>query len=241
MPLFNGKDLTGWYTFSNGKKNEDPDRLIQVHDGMIHMYKDAPADSKQPFGYISTIEEFSDYHLRLEFKWGPKRFAPRQAAKRDAGLLYHTIGEDRVWPQSVECQIQETDTGDIFTVRTRVVAPVDPATTKGLASGFEGSVQPRHKSQAEGGIPFLQGSPSSVRRVIRSENYEVPGWNTCEVIIRGDTAVHIINGKTNNVVLKMEYPSGDQWLPLSKGRIVLQKEGAEVMYRNIEIKRLGKK
>src|SRR5690348_10646110 len=68
-PIFNGKDFSGFYIVSRGsKKNEDPNHLFQVHDGMIHMYKDAPDKSKQPFGYIITEKEFSNYHLRFQYK-----------------------------------------------------------------------------------------------------------------------------------------------------------------------------
>src|SRR3954452_17988657 len=40
-PLFNGKDLTGWYTFLKGVgKNADPQHVFQVHDGIVHIYND---------------------------------------------------------------------------------------------------------------------------------------------------------------------------------------------------------
>src|SRR2546428_4838684 len=65
QPLFNGRSLDGWYVWLKGKKNQDPDRLVQIHDGVIHMYKDAPAGSPQPNGYIATEKEYSNYHLRL--------------------------------------------------------------------------------------------------------------------------------------------------------------------------------
>jgi hypothetical protein len=247
-PLFNGKDLSGWYIISGkGKKNEDPDRLVQVHNGVIHMYKDAEEGSKQPFGYIVTEEEFSDYHLRFQYKWGNKKFIPKLDAKKDAGLLYHVIGPDGVWPKSVECQIQEGDTGDIFTVFTRVTTTADPSTTNGVTKVMTNSAgvvltnftsQPRFLSAAKGGVEVVQGTWGGIRRVVRSEDYEVDGWNTVEVIVRGATSVHIINGKTNNATSNMEHMVNREWVPLTKGKILLQKEGAEVFYRNIELKSL---
>ena len=69
-----------------------------------------------PVGYFGTVASYAHYHLRFEYKWGTKRFKPRNKTKRDSGLLYHTFGDDQVWPRSVELQIQEGDTGDIFTV-----------------------------------------------------------------------------------------------------------------------------
>jgi hypothetical protein len=98
--------------------------------------------------------------------------------------------------------------------------------------------QPAFKPAAGGGVEITQGVAESVRRVKRSHDCEVEGWNTVEVIVRGDNSVHIINGKTNNATIRMEHKVADKWIPLAKGKILLQQEGAEVFYRNIEIKRL---
>jgi hypothetical protein len=113
-PLFNGQNLDGWEIVIGNSRSDDPNHLVQVRDGVIHMYQDAPAGSAQPAGYLVTSKPFSDYHLRLEYKWGVKKFAPRMNSRRDAGLLYHIAGKEGVWPQCVECQIQENDTGDVF-------------------------------------------------------------------------------------------------------------------------------
>jgi len=51
--------------------------------------------------------------IRLQFKWGQKRFFPRAQSPRDGGLLYCFVGPDKVWPRPVECQIMETDTGSL--------------------------------------------------------------------------------------------------------------------------------
>lgn len=250
-PLFNGKDFAGWYIISgNSKRNEDPNHLFQIHDGMVHMYKDAADKSKQPHGYICTEQEFSNYHFRFQYKWGTKKFGGKVNAKRDCGLLYHVYGPDGVWPKSVECQVQEGDTGDIFTVSTRVTTTVDPLTTNATATLItneqtkvvttNSTQRPRFKPASEGGVQVTQGVSQGIRRVMHKDgDYEVDGWNTVEVICRGDSAIHIVNGKTNNAVLHAEYFVDGKWQPLTKGKLLLQQEGAEVMYRNIEIKMLG--
>ncbi len=210
----------------SNKTLDDPNHLVQVQDGAMHMYRDAPAGSQQPFGYMSTKEEYSEYDLRLEFRWGVKRFAPRADSPRDAGLLYHVVGIDRVWPQSVECQIWEHDVGDTYAVYTRVTAPVDPARIE----------HPVYLAAEVGSVPHVVGSSTEIGRVGRNPKSEQEGWNTIEVRVRGDRATHIINGVTNNVVLKMERWLDNAWVPLRKGRIALQLEGAEVLYRNIQIR-----
>src|SRR5436190_14389695 len=110
--LFNGTNLDGWDIVLRNARSDDPDHLVQIHDGAVHMYKDAPEGSQQPHGYIVTQKEYSSYHLRLEYKWGNKRFGQRAKSRRDAGVLYHAVGKDGVWPRNVECQIQENDVGD---------------------------------------------------------------------------------------------------------------------------------
>src|SRR5438045_1286982 len=46
--LFNGKDLEGWHIVIRKAKSDDPNHLVQIEEGAIHMYKDAPEASAQP-------------------------------------------------------------------------------------------------------------------------------------------------------------------------------------------------
>jgi hypothetical protein len=234
--LFNGQNLDGWSTYLEGEgKNNDPEKVFQVHDGIIHIYKDAEEGTKMPFGYIATEREYADYQLRLEYQWGKKRFAPRAQDKRDSGLLYHVTGSDKVWPRSVELQIQEGDTGDIFTVYTRVTSTLD---SKSLVSDtpnqWAGS---RFLELADGGVERSQGG-DWIARIVKSGMHEVEGWNTIEAVVKADSAVHIVNGKINNRcwnILQPDPQDPSKFIPLKSGRIILQAEGAEVFYRNIEL------
>ncbi len=249
-PLFNGTNLNGWYKVIRNGRSDDTNHLVQVHDGLIHMYKDEIEGSSQPSGYIVTSNEFSAYHLRLEYKWGEKKFAPRANTRRDAGLLYHVVGKDGVWPQSVECQIQENDVGDIFTVRTRLTTEVDRASTNLISevrTNEAGVVRtndvlrPVWLPHEKDGVPYVQGVPGDIRRVVRNPMNEHEGWNSVEVIVRGDEATYIVNGRTNNHAAKIERMVDGQWVPLNKGKIALQLEFAEVYYRNVEIRELDPK
>ena len=248
-PLFNGTNLNGWYTVIGKGRSEDPNHLAQVDHGMVHMYKDAPEGSSQPTGYIVTEKEYSDYHFRVDYKWGTKRFEPRAKVRRDAGILYHIVGKDGVWPRSVECQIQENDVGDVFTVYTRLLACVDAATTNRVANLVTNpagvvrtnfSVLPVYLDAARGGISFPQGVGDGIRRVIRNPMNEHDGWNTVEIIVHGDEATYLVNGKVNNRVTKIEQMQEGHWTPLTKGKICLQLEFAEVFYRNAEIKEFAR-
>src|SRR4051812_20547414 len=73
--LFDGKSLRGWYPkIQNQKTGEDTARYFQVDDGVIHVYKDQADGTPVPNGYLASEAEYANYHLRMEFKWGTKRF-----------------------------------------------------------------------------------------------------------------------------------------------------------------------
>jgi hypothetical protein len=244
--LFDGKSFSGWYTQINKQRTgEDPQKYFQVEDGAIHVYKDQEAGTEVPNGYLATEKEYANFRLRMEYKWGEKKFKPRVMSKRDAGLLYHVRRPDSVWPRCVECQIQEGDVGDCFTVRgVQVESSVEvvPIETPGGMKKL-----PRYK--AEGGEAQRLGD-SGIVRIVKSSTAEHEGWNTIELVVRGSKeAEHIVNGKTvfrardlmqlgsepRSTPLKKGEVDPRKWEPLAKGRIALQCEYAEVWYRGIEI------
>ena len=234
-PLFDGKSFAGWYTYlKDTGKNSDPKKVFQIDpDGVIHIYKDAEQGSDQPFGYFCTEKDYGDCRLRFQYKWGEKRFGKRATARRDSGVLYFTWGEDGkgngVWPYSIECQIQENDVGDIYCVGTQCSSTIDPKT--------KDAKQPTFMEDSAGGVPYTT-PPKGNNRIIRSEMLEKDGWNTIELVMKGDSAVHIINGKVNMRISNAKAPNmenKDEMLKVTKGKILLQAEGAEVMYRNIEV------
>jgi hypothetical protein len=229
--LFNGSDLTGWNAryVSAAPDARPASALFRVEDGVIHVYPDDVAGTTQAFAVIQTDAEYRDYRLSLEYRWGEKKFQPRAEAVRDAGLLYHNHGPLRLdWPYSVESQIQEGDTGDTWAVSTQVTSTVHPDTQ-------------RYATPADGGQPVTVGEFNNFHRVRHGRMNEVEGWNTLEVIIRGDTAVHIVNGVVNMRVTDMRAwdPASSSWVRLDHGKISLQAEGAELYYRNIRIRPLN--
>lgn len=46
----------------------------------------------QIYGGLTTNEEFENYHLTMQFKWGEKKWEPRLKRKRDSGILIHCVG-----------------------------------------------------------------------------------------------------------------------------------------------------
>lgn len=228
--LFNGKDLSGWSPIlQNALPGKDPQGFITVHEGNIHMYKDSPNRSLVPFGVIISDESFSRFHLRFQYKWLDKKFAPRQNSIRDAGLLYHTFEADRVWPKSIENQVQEGDTGDLIWVRSQGLTWMRPAGEHSPDSQGQAGLLP----EWGGNLRFFNNH-DYIGRFGELDNYH--GWTTVDTIVQADEwAIHKINGKT---CVRLRDFKDEKGNPLTEGRLCLQLEGAEILYRNIEIRTL---
>ena len=86
--LFNGKNLDGWYTFIKDRgRNNDPKKVFTVQDGMLHI-------SGEEWGCITTNEEYKNYKLVVEYKWGEETHGSRLNNARDNGILFHSKGAD---------------------------------------------------------------------------------------------------------------------------------------------------
>jgi hypothetical protein len=234
--LFNGRDLTGWYTFlQKHGKDSDPDRVITIEDGAIRLYKHAPDGSKVVMGYIATEKEYGDYHLRLEYRWGAKKFEPRLALKRDAGLYYHLTGPDAVWPRSLQFQVQQTDVGDLLALfGMQLDTWIDPRTREDEI--------PTYQAPDKGGQPRVLGGKGIGYQKRLPGDFEADGWNTIEIIVKGDTTTHILNGRVVNQGKNIRFTDPEMpvpALPVTRGRIALEIEAAEIDFRNVEIKSLA--
>jgi hypothetical protein len=235
--LFNGRDLSGWYTFlQEHGKDRDPDRIIAIEDGSIRLYKHAAEGSKVVMGYISTEKEYGDYHLRLQYRWGTKKFQPRYELKRDAGLYYHILGPDAVWPRSLQFQIQQTDVGDLIALYgLQVDTWIDPKTRD--------DKEPTFRDPEQGGEARVLGGKGIAYQKRLPGDFEVEGWNTVEVIAKGETTTHLLNGHVVNRGRNVRLVDPDNPAatarPIARGRIALEIEAAEMDFRNVEIRLLG--
>lgn len=246
--LFNGEDLAGWYTYQRQPEpTSELAGLARAEDGTymepIGLNRDplnvftvvsedgAPSIriSGEVFGILVTEKEYENYHLTLQFKWGLAKHPPRKDAKRDSGILYHSVGREGawggVWMKSLECQVQEGDCGDYISVDT-VMADI--------RAGYDEENSWYFHSPDSAMLTFSR----SRSYCHKSADYENPygEWNTMEIYTVGDNSVHVVNGKVNNHITKSRQIIKGQEVPLTKGKIQLQSEGAEVFYRNISIR-----
>jgi hypothetical protein len=209
--LFEGKNLSQFDTFlpSTGL-DADPTHVFTVEDGAVHV-------SGTEMGYFITKREYKNYYLRAEFKWGEGTFAPRAGQARDSGILYNIQGPDKVWPRSVEFQINEGCTGDFWMTDgaaltgkdgVRVTGPDGKAAridrfNKGVWKNIAGYRDPTNELEKPHGE-----------------------WNVVELVNRDGHVWQYVNGKLAN--------EGMDAFPTS-GKILFQSEGAEVYFREIKL------
>lgn len=240
-PLFNGKNLNGWNTYlgpdldDNGKPitgkpiglDKDPRQVFTIveMDGekVIRI-------SGENWGAISTKEEYENYHLQLQFRWGALSWGQKKNKKKDSGLLYHSVGEYGAdygaWMRSQEFQIEETNCGDYW----------------GVAGGMA-DIPVTKKSETEyvynpkGTITTFREGSKQGRRCIKIADAENPSgeWNTLDLYCHGDTSMHVINGNLMMILYNGKQMDNGLERPLAKGKIQIQSEGAEVFYRQIKV------
>jgi len=248
QPLFNGKDLTGWDTemmnipdpkwevpgLQRGAdglyhealgKNRDPLQVFTVTnlDGgpVIHI-------SGQGFGVMMTTATFTNVHVRLQIKWGDRRWGKKSNSPWDSGLLYFCHSEagpaDRTWPRGLEFQICQNEFGDLYSLAAQVTVPArrdgklwryDPAGTNSL---------------------FLEQKPigNHCAHIVDAEKPKGE-WNTVDLITFNGDSIHVVNGR---VVLRLHNAQrldSPAPAPLYAGKLCLQTEGGECYYRQVEV------
>ena len=230
---FNGKDLSGFYTYTKPNHYADPNSVFTVKDGVIHV-------SGQEYGGFATGGNFRDYHLVTEWKWGEKSWPPRVGKTRDSGILLHCVGADGAaggqWMESIECQIIEGGCGDFILVGGRdkptMSCEIRVGADKQLYYEKGGELVTRNSARYN----WWGRDPSwkDVEGFRGARDVEKPAgeWNRMEVICDGDTITNLVNGFVVNVGTRSS---------LTEGKIMFQSEGAEIHFRKIEVRPLLKK
>jgi len=234
--LFNGRDLANFYTFLKDHRYEDPLHVFTVvqEDG-----RPAIRISGEEFGGLTTRDEFENYHLVVEFKWGTKTWAQRFNKAMDSGILLHCTGPDGnyagFWMASVECQIIEGGCGDFLMLEGKDAQgqPIlSSLTVECEKRGKEFYFQPGAPlhTMGSGRFDWWGRDPQwqDVKGFRGARDVESPAgqWTRIEVICNGGNITNLVNGRVVNVATNSR---------LRKGKLLLQSEGAEIFYRRIEL------
>ncbi|MBB5709490.1 3-keto-disaccharide hydrolase [Sphingomonas xinjiangensis] len=188
----------------------------------------------ETWGSLVHRADLRDYHLRLQYKWGDKTWAPREKEPRNNGLLYHTHGVPGevfgTWRPSVEFEIMKGSTGMIVMVGTKVRAQTDVA--------YDPRLIAPHLRYRTGGrtIDMVNGTPTWNVEAATDAERAIGEWNTLDLYVLGDRAVHVVNGVPVAEVRDMAVIGADGVRrPLTHGNIQLQSEGAETWFRRITV------
>lgn len=231
VQLFAGKSMDHFDTFVFGHGfNADPEGVFRVVDGMIRV-------EGMPYGYFITKEEYGDFFLRTEFKWGEATHGRRKGKARDSGILYRAVEVEKraeaaksngsIWPKALEFQIMEGGTGDVILLGGAEL------TVNGVRKGGPLGIQIDRFNKTD--LGRQDGWPTHYRAPagFRDPNHEVEKphgeWNVLEMIAEGDRVKYWVNG-----TLVMEGYGAS----LAKGRILFQSEGSELFFRRIEVRAL---
>ena len=254
--LFNGKDFTGWVAYLGvpdasvdvpGMERNDEGKYTKplgVGNDPLNVFTVTEVDgapalhfSGQIFGSFATVKEYGNYHLKLEVKWGEKRWFPeRWNGRRNSGVLYHGVGEFGkglgVWKISHELQVMENDFGDSYRMGDTYCDITASRPSEDGRYTFDLNAPKVRFGNAKGMSPICAKNPVNEKPLGQ--------WNTIELLCYEGTSVHVINGMVNMINTNSHLIIDGKEVPLVKGVIQLQSEGSEVFYRNIQIRPIDK-
>jgi hypothetical protein len=241
IALFNGRDLSGFYTWLVDARHKDPCRVFTVTNGMIRI-------SGEGLGYLSTRHEFQNYHLIAEFKWGTKNwsFGDRIGKARDSGIFLHSVGPDGnshdgkgAFKAAIECQIMQGSVGDFLLIRGAAAdgSLIAPRISAEIASRRDTDGWPYWRKGGEGitierwgRLNWFGKDPDWRDRIDfrGAKDLESPAreWTRIECLCTGDRIQVKVNGTIVNAV-SHAFPNA--------GKILLQSEGSEIFFRRLEI------
>lgn len=204
--LLNGQDLAGFYTYlKDSGKDSDPDGVFAMTNGMLRI-------SGRHMGYLATQQEYSNYRLVAEFKWGNATWTPRQFKARESGIMLNAGGPDALWPKSIECVLGEGGTGDVLVLNgARLNAG-------GVSAGPQ-----TERFDRPGRNPWKDELGFHGTNEFENPHGE---WNTVEIISGKDYFYVAVNGHRTLW--------GNDASPCS-GKILLLSDAAEVFFRRLDL------
>jgi hypothetical protein len=181
-----------WVFFSAEEDAAAADTWTTTEDGVLQ-------STGSPLGYIKTQDDYDDFTLTFQYRW------PEGEDPGKGGVLFRMSGEDKIWPRSLEAQINAGGAGDFW----------------GLA-GYEYDGPEDRISRLE--HPEF-GALTNLKRT-SDEERSAGEWNDYKIIVDGPTVTLIINGETVNEATDCERASSP---------ILLTSEGTPIEFRKFEL------
>jgi hypothetical protein len=231
IPLFNGKDLTGWEVKIRGfGLGENYKNTFRVEDGLLKVSYDQYDTFSEEFGHLFYEKPFSHYQLRVEYRFTGEQVPDGPGwAFRNNGLMVHSqsarsMGLHQDFPISLEAQL--------------------------LGGGAEGE-RPTMNLCTPGSNVVLDGQFREEHCMdSSSDTYRGDAWVTVEMVVRGDSVLHhIVEGDTVLTYTRPTMGGGAisgydpgvyiEGKPMTGGYIAIQAESHPTEFRKIEIRELN--
>lgn len=231
VPLFNGRDLTGWTPKINGSPlGEDPEGAFRVEDGFLTVaYDGLESEFGGRYGHLFYEEPFSHYRLLVEYRFvGEQARGGPDWAFKNSGVMLHAQSPesmlvDQNFPISLEAQflggngVDDRPTANICTPGTHI--------------RMDAQLIEQHCVNSSS--PTFHGEE----------------WVTFEAVVLGDSLhVYLVNGDTavayerpvfgGGVVENFDPAEKPDGTPLRGGHIALQSESHPIQFRRVLVKRL---
>ena len=226
---------------------------LGLNNDPLHVFTTEMVDGKpvlhisgEIYGGLSTKEEFGNYHLRIEFKWGTKQYQPKPTGARDGGIVYHAHDPQgqfwTAWMSGHNFQAEEKNLGHYYAF-TSVGADIH-------ARKIDTSKRSKWIYDPAAPLTHFAAMGTPTNSCTNGGDYEKPSgeWNTFDLYCYGDKSIHVVNGhvvmvlENSRTVARTGQPGAYviTETPLVKGKIQLQSEGGEAYYRNMEIVKIDK-
>lgn len=158
IPLFNGKDLTGWHVdVPDLDSNPDKKSPFFVRDGYL-------VSLGNPAGHLITDKVYENYQLQVEY-----RFAGKPG---NCGVLVHASTPRALYdmfPKSLEVQMMHENAGDFWCIVEDISVP---------------DMENRRGPKDEWGI--VEGKKRRIINLTDGSENPVGEWNTMKIECKGN-------------------------------------------------------
>ena len=181
-----------WSFFSEGDSETRMADVWQLRDGVL-------VCKGSPKGGLWLKQDVGDFTLRLEWRW------PVAGKEGKGGVLLRAVGPWKLWPKSLEAQLNAGDAGDFW----------------GLGGYSLDGPETRKKTVDHPQFGKLTHLAKTAAR-------EKPAgeWNQYEIVVAGPVVTLKVNGEVVNRAVKCD---------VTPGRICLTAEGHEIHFRKLRL------
>jgi hypothetical protein len=172
---------------------DDKQQVVwKIEDGML-------VCSGTPRGYLYTNESYRDFTLTLQWRW------PDEKSAGKGGVLIDMTGVYKIWPKSLEAQINADSAGDFWAL--------DGYELVGATDRMKSLSHPEY------------GELINVSKMEAAEN-PAGQWNSYKIVADGANVTLIVNGQVVNKATRTNKTGG---------KICITSEGTGIEFKDIKI------